>query len=273
VQDIKEVAFKAAREAGAILMERLGKIHIDYKSAFNLVTEADKQSEQHVISIIRQRFPDDQILAEETGAHQTSSTRRWIIDPLDGTTNYAHTYPFFSVSIGFEDKGEVLFGVVFNPSTDELFWAEKGKGAYLNDRPIAVSANSTLNVSLLATGFPPDTRVAPVTNMDEFVHITDISHGVRRDASAALDLSFVASGRLDGFWELKLAPWDLAAGTLLVREAGGTITNALGGKFDMVEGSVVATNSKIHDELVRELNLSAKLGKEHAGSVRSQRKE
>jgi myo-inositol-1(or 4)-monophosphatase len=261
VQGIKQVAFTAARQAGAILRERLGKIHIDYKSAFNLVTEADKESEQHVISVIRDRFPNDQILAEETGAHQTSSTRRWIIDPLDGTTNYAHTYPFFSVSIGFEDKGDVLFGVVYNPSTDELFWAEKGQGAYLNDRRISVSNNATLNVSLLATGFPPDSRTAPISNLDEFAHITDLSHGVRRDASAALDLSFVASGRLDGFWELKLAPWDLAAGTLLIREAGGTVTNAVGGKFDIGEGHVIATNGKIHDELVRELNFASKLVK------------
>jgi myo-inositol-1(or 4)-monophosphatase len=260
VENVKEVAFKAAREAGAIQRQRVGKTkNIDYKSAFNLVTDVDKACEEHIIGIIRQSFPNDQILAEETGAHTTSSTRRWIIDPLDGTTNFAHAYPFFSVSIGFEDAGEMQFGVVFNAMSNELFWAEKGKGAFLNEQPIRVSSNETLERSLLCTGFPADSKTAKISNTAEFARLTDLTHGVRRDGSAALDLSFVACGRFDGFWELKLAPWDLAAGTLIVREAGGTLTNLVGGPFDMSTGHVIATNGKIHDELIEQLAFSETL--------------
>lgn len=257
MEQVRQTAFAAARKAGSILRERLGKIKaVDYKSAFNIVTDVDKQSEDAVISILKSEFPDHQILAEETGAHKASTAKRWLIDPLDGTTNYAHGYPFFCVSIGFEDAGVMQFGVVFNPISEELFWAERGQGAYLNDKRITVSANKTLATSLLVTGFPPDTQTAKISNMAEFARITDMSHGVRRDGSAALDLSFVACGRFDGFWELKLAPWDLAAGTLIVREAGGTVSNLTGGPFDMSTGHVVADNGLIHDELIKALSFS-----------------
>ena len=251
MDQVREVAFTAARTAGAILKERLGKIkNIDYKSAFNIVTDVDKQSEREIIAIINKHFPDDKILAEETGAHAASSTRRWLIDPLDGTTNYAHSYPFFCVSIGFEDAGEPLLGVVYNPISDELFWAQKGKGAYLNEQSIHVSTSKTLSTSLCATGFPPDSANTRLNNLTQFANVTALTHGVRRDGSAALDLSFVACGRLDGFWEMKLAPWDLAAGTVIVREAGGKVTNLTGGTFDITTGHVLATNALIHDELV-----------------------
>jgi myo-inositol-1(or 4)-monophosphatase len=260
---IKEIAFKAAREAGALLRERAGKIlNIDYKSAFNIVTDADRESERLVIGIISERFPDDQILGEESGAHETASNRRWIIDPLDGTTNYAHGYPFFSVSIGFEEQGEMRFGVVYNPIADEMFWAEQGKGAYLNDKPIKVSQHTKLATSLLATGFPADTATAKLSNLVEFAKATDLSMGVRRDGSAALDLSYVACGRLDGFWELKLAQWDLAAGTLIVREAGGSVTNLTGGPFDIRTGHVLATNNLIHEELVQALAFGEQIAHE-----------
>lgn len=257
VDHVREVAFNAARAAGALLKERVGKIkNIDYKSAFNIVTDVDKASEQMIISMLKKHFPDDQILGEESGAHAASSARRWLIDPLDGTTNFTHGYPFFSVSIGFEDQGRMRLGVVFNPISDELFWAEEGKGAYLNEQPIHVSGNATLATSLLVTGFPTDTQSAKISNMAEFSRLTDATHGVRRDGSAALDLSFVACGRFDGFWEFKLAPWDLAAGTLIVREAGGNVTNLVGGEFEMSTGHVLATNGLIHDEMTRLLGFS-----------------
>lgn len=255
MDQVKEVAIRAARTAGAILRERLGKIkNIDYKSAFNIVTDVDKESERQIIAIIKQHFPNDRILAEETGAHEASSTRRWLIDPLDGTTNYAHSYPFFCVSIGFEDAGEPLLGVVYNPISDELFWAQKGKGAYVNDHAIHVSKSATLATSLCVTGFPADSAATKLNNLEQFARVTDLTHGVRRDGSAALDLSFVACGRVDGFWELKLAPWDLAAGTVIVREAGGAVTNLTGGTFDISTGHVLATNGLIHDELIGALS-------------------
>lgn len=251
---IREIAFRAAKEAGALLRERVGKIrNIDYKSAFNIVTDVDRESEQLIVGMLNEHFPNDAILGEESGAHEASSERRWIIDPLDGTANYSHGYPFFSVSIGFEDQGQMRLGVVYNPISDELFWAEHGKGAYLNQQPIKVSEHTRLGTCLLATGFPADTATAKMSNIVQFSKVTDLSMGVRRDGSAALDLSFVACGRLDGFWELKLAQWDLAAGTLIVREAGGMVTNPSGGPFDIRSGHVLATNKLIHDELIEAL--------------------
>ncbi len=248
---IRQTAFKAAREAGALLRERVGKIkNIDYKGAFNIVTDVDRASERIVLDILNAAFPDFDILAEESGAHTGSSGRRWLIDPLDGTTNYTHAYPFFCVSIGFESDGEIMLGVVYNPISDELFWAEKGKGAWLNETPIRVSAIGSLSAGLLATGFAPDTSSAEDSNMAQFSTLTELSHGVRRDGSAALDLCFVACGRLDGFWEMKLSPWDTAAGSLIVSEAGGKVTNLSGGSFDMTTGHILTTNGLIHDEVV-----------------------
>lgn len=248
---VKKTAFKAAAEAGQLLKERLGNIRqVDYKSAFNIVTDVDKASEKLILKIIKDAFPGDSILAEESGSSETSSNRRWLIDPLDGTTNYTHAYPFFSVSIGFELDGQVVFGAVFNPISNELFWAEKGKGAWLNETQIHVSTVDSLSASLLATGFPPDTNAYTDNNINEFATLTSISHGVRRDGSAALDLSFVASGRLDGFWETKLSPWDIAAGGLIVAEAGGKVTNLIGGPLELTSGYILATNSLIHDEVL-----------------------
>lgn len=251
---VRKTAEKAAHAAGEILKEKLGKLsHLDYKSAFNIVTEADKASEDEVIRIIREQFPDHQILGEESGAHKSDSKKRWLIDPLDGTTNYAHSYPFFCVSIGFEDDGEMKYGIVFNPVSNEIFHAEQGKGAFLGEKRLHCSKVSKLAESLLATGFPPDTKNAKHSNISEFHKLTDLCHGVRRDGSAALDLCYVASGRLEGFWEFKLSPWDLAAGTLIVREAGGKVTDPTGGAFDINSGHVLSTNSLIHDELAKAL--------------------
>lgn len=251
MEDYVKVARAAAEAAGKLQMERLGNLNsIDYKSAFNIVTDVDRAAEKEIIRIIKENFPDDAILGEESGAHVTGSARRWLIDPIDGTTNYAHAYPFFCVSIGFEVDDQMIFGVVLNAFSKETFWAHRGKGAWLNEKQIRVSAIDSLSESLLATGFPPDSKNAPLANMVEFQHITDVSHGVRRDGSAALDLAYVACGRIEGFWEFKLSPWDLAAGTLIVREAGGKITNIEGDVFDINSGHVLATNGLIHEQVV-----------------------
>lgn len=250
----KDLAFKAARLAGEIQRENLGKIEsVDYKSAFNLVTNVDKECERAILSILQEAFPDDEVLAEESGEKKGARNRRWLIDPLDGTTNYTHSYPFFSTSIGLEENGQMALGVVFNAMTDEMFWAIKGEGAYINDRKISVSKVSKVEESLLATGFPPDTRETGYDNMLEFKLITNRSHGVRRDGSAALDLCFVASGRSDGFWEMKLSPWDIGAGSLIVTEAGGKVSNLEGGPLDISSGHILATNGLIHEELISSL--------------------
>lgn len=256
---VKEVTFKAIKEAGEILRRGVGHVkNIDYKSAFNVVTDVDKASEALIVAAIRESFPDDHILAEESGLLESADAdRRWLIDPLDGTANFAHSYPFFCISMALEVAGKVRFGAVYNPISDELFWAEHGKGAFLNDQPIKVSSSKSLAVSLLVTGFAPDTANAKHTNIEQFAKLTDMTYGVRRDGSAALDLSFVACGRLDGFWELRLAPWDLGAGTLLVEQAGGKVTNLQGGAFDIASGHVLATNTLIHDELSEALGFQA----------------
>jgi myo-inositol-1(or 4)-monophosphatase len=257
VSKAKSAAFNAALEAGRYIKERRGNIkHIDYKGAFNIVTDVDKASEKMILEILKSDFPDDSYVAEEGGGHEAQKTqRRWYVDPLDGTTNFTHSYPFFCVSIGMEEAGQMMLGVVYNPIADELFYAERGKGAFLNDEPIQVSAIGELNHSLLATGFPPDTGHVgqPHNNMVPFTTLTNLSHGVRRDGSAALDLCFVACGRLEGFWELKLSPWDIAAGSLIVEEAGGRVSDLADGPLDMPTGHILATNKLIHDEVVAEM--------------------
>jgi Archaeal fructose-1,6-bisphosphatase and related enzymes of inositol monophosphatase family len=256
----RKVAFRAALEAGRLLKERVGQIKsIDYKSAFNLVTDVDKASEKLILEIFASEFPDDAVLAEESGALKGTKPRRWLIDPLDGTTNFAHGYPFFCVSIGLEVEGQVMLGVIYDPIKDELFWAERGGGAWLNDDRIIVSKNRVLAESLLATGFPPDTRTDPdgearSDNMTEFRALTSISHGVRRDGSAALDLAYVASGRTDGFWEKGLAAWDVGAGSVIVEEAGGRVTNLEGGHMDVDKGDIIASNGHVHDEILSVLS-------------------
>ncbi len=264
MEKVREVTFKAAREAGGLLRERLGHIKsVDYKSAFNIVTDVDKASERMIIGILSEAFPDYNILAEEGGATDSGGRRRWLIDPLDGTTNYTHAYPFFAVSIGLEEDGKMIWGVVYNPVSEELFWAEAGKGAWLNNQPIKVSCTGTLSGSLLSTGFPPDTQELRDDNMLRFHTLTDLSHGVRRDGSAALDLCFVACGRFDGFWEKKLSPWDTAAGSIVVTEAGGRVSNLSGGPFDMASGHILATNGLIHEEV---LSIMARVDKELASA-------
>ena len=253
----KDIALKAAKEAASFIASRVGQIkQIDYKSAYNIVTDVDKGSEAIIIKIIHDAFPDDTILAEEGGGQadrKFDASRRWIIDPLDGTTNFTHAYPFFAVSIGLEIDGKMQIGVILNPSNGELFFAEKGKGAFLNDEPIKVSKIDDLEASLLATGFPADTATSKYKNIEAFTHITNVSHGVRRDGAAALDLAFVACGRLDGFWEMKLAPWDVAAGSLIVTEAGGKVSNLENGMLDFSTGHILASNNLIHEQVVTAL--------------------
>jgi len=246
-----DTAKRAAAKAGSHIKERLGHSKIDYKGAFNLVTDVDQASEKMILEILRADFPDDSILAEEGGGSEKKTSRRWLIDPLDGTTNFAHSYPFFAVSIALEVDAEVVVGVVFNPISGELFSAQKGKGAFLNSEPISVSQVPTVNESLLATGFPPDSGNASQNNIAAFAAITHLCHGVRRDGSAALDLCYVASGRLEGFWEFKLAPWDIGAGSLIVREAGGLTTDVDGSPLKLETGHILATNGKIHNEVMQ----------------------
>jgi myo-inositol-1(or 4)-monophosphatase len=248
------VAIEAAKEAGKFLKHNLGKVkEITVKSGQekNLVTEIDKKSEELVVSIIRKHFPGHDILAEESGSeHGKQSEYRWIIDPLDGTTNFTHGLPIFCVSIGLERKGEVIAGVIYDPNLDELFSAEKGRGAFLNGRRLRVSQTPSLKQSLLVTGFPYNVSENPDNCLEHFVNFVIGCQGVRRMGSAAIDLAYVAAGRYDGFWEVHLNAWDMAAGVILIREAGGKITGFDGDEINIYGKKVVASNGLIHDEMV-----------------------
>lgn len=240
-------AIAAARRAGTILKARLGrKRKVGYKGAVNLVTEMDILAEKLIVGEIRSHFPDHAVMAEESGTVEKASPFRWIIDPLDGTTNYAHDFPVFCVSIALARDEEVILGVVYDPTREELFTAEKGKGARLNGRKIRVSSESNLSRSLLATGFPYDLRESRVNNFDHFHNFAVRAQAVRRTGSAALDLCYVAAGRFDGFWEMKLAPWDMAAGGLIVSEAGGRLTDFGGKPLKLSGKQVLASNGKVH---------------------------
>jgi myo-inositol-1(or 4)-monophosphatase len=251
----RQVGIQAARGAGQLLRERVDSIReVRQKSGIvDIVTDVDVQSEQQVCATLLAAFPEHTILGEEGGARSGGDPRyRWIVDPLDGTTNYAHGFPFFCVSIGFEVDGELALGVVYAPSFDELFVAEAGRGATLNDRPIHVSATSELSQSLLATGFPYDRAEFPRA-LRSFEVLSMRCQAVRRAGSAALDLCYVACGRLDGYWEHQVKPWDLAAGALLVREAGGQVTATDGSPFDVDGGQVLSSNGAIHATLTKTL--------------------
>ena len=248
----RELAIELARAAGELLRgELLGPRRIAFKgSSTNLVTEMDARAEALVVDGLLGVFPDDAILAEERGAHAGRSGRRWIIDPLDATTNYAHGLPLYAVSIALETAGRVQLGVVYDPSQRELFVAERGAGAFCNDTRLAVSGAVTLDASLLATGFPYDIRVQADNNLREYAAFAVRTRGVRRLGSAVLDLAWVAAGRFDGYWELRVEPWDVAAGGLMVEEAGGRLTALTGGPLDLDAPTVVASNGRIHDEML-----------------------
>jgi myo-inositol-1(or 4)-monophosphatase len=244
----RRVAVDAARAAGQLLKRGLpGSRRIAYKgSPTNLVTEMDARVEELIVGRLAAAFPDDAVLAEERGASAGRSGRRWIIDPLDGTTNYAHGFPAFGVSIALESAKRVELGVIYDPNLDEMFVAERGRGSTLNDRLLAVSTTATLDESLLATEFPYNIREVLDNNLREYAAFSVRARAVRRMGSAVLYLAWLASGRLDGYWELRLGPWDVAAGSLLVEEAGGRISDLTGGALDLDAPSLVATNGRIH---------------------------
>lgn len=238
-------------QGGKILSEMYGGMfQVDRKGRIDLVTEADIASEKAIIHAITRQFPDHAILAEESGSRQEMSPYRWVIDPLDGTTNFAHSLPLFSISIAFQAHGETLFGAVFNPISEELFMAEKGKGATLSGRPIAVSTISTMEESLLVTGFPYNVRDILPELLLRFEVCLDAAQGVRRLGSAALDLCYLACGRFEGFWEENLKAWDTAAGVLIAQEAGACVTDFTGGPFTPGEAQMLATNGSIHQKMI-----------------------
>ncbi len=254
--EIKKAAVEMALEAGALLKARLGHAgRVDFKGEVNIVTEMDRKSEDLIVGRITRDFPGHGIIAEESDERKTSGGYRWIIDPLDGTTNYAHGLPVFCVSIAFEDKGQVTCGVVYNPMLGELFVAARGQGATLNGESIKVSATTALDKSLLCTGFPYDIRTSKENNFDNFKRFSLKAQAIRRAGSAALDLAYVACGRYDGFWEMKLSAWDTAAASLMVEEAGGTVTAFDGKEFSNFKPRCLASNGLIHDEMVRILAL------------------
>jgi len=252
-----DVAIEAAKASGRIQKKYLCKNHhIVYKGEpTNLVTDVDHRCEKRIISLIREHFPGHGFLAEEGGESHTASGYRWIIDPLDGTTNYAHRYPFFATSIALESDGEIILGVVFDPIRDELFTARKGKGAYLNGRKIFPSKTAGLEGSFLSTGFPYDVKKTG-QNIQPFNQFVLQAQAVRRDGSASLDLCYTAMGRFDGFWEFSLAPWDMAAESLILKEAGAKVTLTSGKAFSIYKGDVLASNGRIHSDMARVLKRS-----------------
>jgi myo-inositol-1(or 4)-monophosphatase len=244
--DFLSTAADIARSAGKLLLPYYDRrVRVEYKGHVDIVTEADLASEKFIVERLRTLFPEHGILAEESGERRSESPYRWYIDPLDGTTNFAHGFPTFCVSVGLEKSGELLAGAVYDPLRDELFTAEKGAGAMLNGRRMRVSGVAALSEALVATGFAPGARHKRL-NIFFYEELTRRSHGVRRAGSAALDLCYVACGRLDGFWEFNLNPWDVAAGSLLVREAGGRVTDMQGAAHALTSGTILASNGAIH---------------------------
>ncbi|MGZ8472652.1 MAG: inositol monophosphatase family protein [Candidatus Deferrimicrobiaceae bacterium] len=246
-----EFAEEVARGAGEILRRNYGRRQsIHFKGEINLVTDVDCESEAYLMERIRSSFPDHGILSEESPEHLSPSPYRWIIDPLDGTTNYAHNYPCFCVSVALERNGELLAGAVFNPLLSESFTASAGGGAFLNGERIAVSGIEDLRRSLLSTGFAYDVKKSTDNNLEFFREFVFAGQAIRRDGSAALDMCYLACGRFDGFWELKLHPWDTAAGLLLLREAGGVATRFDGSPYDIHQPDILASNGRIHEQMM-----------------------
>ena len=254
----KRIAIEAAVESGLFIKNSLGKIkEITYKSRINPVTDIDKKAETIIINRISAAFPAHSILSEESSPKDRGRAYRWIIDPLDGTTNFVHGFPFFCVSIALEVDGCAMLGVVYDPLREELFCAERDKGAFLNNKRIAVSRTNRLTAAFLATGFAYGIRKARNTNIRNFKNFLMRSLAVRRAGSAALDLSYVACGRFDGFWELDLHPWDSAAGALLVTEAKGKVTRFDNSPYSHYDKEILATNSIIHNQMVNVLSIKS----------------
>jgi myo-inositol-1(or 4)-monophosphatase len=253
MDDTVEFVEELARRAGAILMGGFGHVtQIEHKGATDLVTEYDRRSEAMIVAALKARFPDHAILAEEGGPSGASGSSGycWVVDPLDGTTNFAHGLPTFAVSIVLTLNNRPVIGVVHDPSRGELFAAEAGRGATLNGASIRVSAETSLRKALLATGFPYDSRNAGRDNFKQFVDFQMLSQGVRRAGSAALDAAWVGAGRLDGYWEFGIHPWDIGAGALIVQEAGGRASTATGDTDFMGSPSIVVSNGQLHDQML-----------------------
>lgn len=249
--EIHKVALRAARAAARIHIKWLSRTNVTRKTnPIDLVTEADQQAEAAVIDILQRAFPTHAILAEESGANAHKSEHRWIIDPLDGTTNFAHGYPQFCVSIAYEYRGKVRVAIILDAFKKECFIAQRGRGAHLNGKAIHVSSIPTLDASLLATGFPYDRRERRRYYLAFWEAFMMRVQGVRRTGSAALDLAYVASGRVDGFWEFGLKPWDVAAGALIVEEAGGHVSNIDGSPLDLAGAQIIASNGRLHPEMI-----------------------
>lgn len=257
MQIFLDIATEAALAAGVVLQDYLGKLEdaiTEKGRPGDLVTAADKASEQVILEVLRRHFPQHSILAEESGKlGNQDNDFLWAIDPLDGTTNYAHQYPCFAVSIGLLIQGVPKVGVIYDPFHNELFRAAAGLGATRNRRPIQVSQTAELGKSLLVSGFAYDRRETTDNNYAEFCHLTHLTQGVRRGGAAALDLAYVACGRVDGYWERGIAPWDIAAGIILVQEAGGKVTAYDGTPIKIESGRILATNGHLHDSLSQEL--------------------
>ena len=246
------LAIAAAKEAGRIQMAHYGRTHqIEYKGKIDPVTDVDKLCEGAIVTMISETFPNHDILSEETSFKEKGSSWRWIIDPIDGTTNYIHEYPCFCVSIGLEIDGDVQLGVVYHPLLNELFYARKGEGAFLNKNRISVSRRGELDGSFLCTGFPYDVRERSDFYLQYFRAFITRSFALRRPGSAVLDLCYLAAGRFDGFWEMKLHPWDVAAASLMVTEAGGKITDFKGNPFSIYSEEILASNGLIHEAMLQ----------------------
>jgi myo-inositol-1(or 4)-monophosphatase len=246
-----DTALKAAKKAGEIQREHLSlPKEVFFKGAIDLVTDVDRACEKVIIKVIRHDFPEHGVLSEESPAQLSESPFLWIIDPLDGTTNYTHGYPCFCVSIALQKDGETILGVVFEPEAGNLYHAVRGEGAFKNNSPLEVSKTGQVAHALLCTGFPYDVGSSKRNNLREFNTMIKTAQGIRRDGSAALDLCRVAEGSFDGFWEIKLNPWDVAAGAFIVEEAGGAVTSLSGTPFDPFADSIACSNGRIHKEML-----------------------
>ncbi|HHS99393.1 MAG TPA: inositol monophosphatase [Thiomicrospira sp.] len=251
------IATQAARAAGGNILhhlDRIDQLNIEHKGKNDYVSEVDKEAENTIIETIKKYYPEHDIFAEESGAQQSKKTKsevRWIIDPLDGTTNFLHQFPQFCVSIAIEVKGKLQHAAIFDPVRDEMFTATRGSGAFLNNRRLRVSEQKTLDNSLLATGFPYHDFSYLDAYMDSLKAFMINTAGIRRAGSAALDLAYVACGRVDGYWEFNLKPWDIAAGALIVKEAGGLSTDFTGGENFLESGNIIAANPKLYKEMAQ----------------------
>ena len=249
-RELIEIGVEAVRRGAAVLKSSYGRATgIVHKGKLDLVTDVDRRAEEVVVYFLQQASPQCGILAEEQNEIAGNGTERWILDPLDGTTNFAHGYPFFCVSLALEQAGQTIWGAVLDPLRDELFSASLGRGALCNGESVRPSATGELDQAMLCTGFPYDVHDSDVDNLDHFARLIKKARAIRRDGAAALDLCYVAAGRFDGFWEMKLKPWDMAAGALIVTEAGGRISDFDGRKLCLDSGAVLATNGRLHDAI------------------------